>query len=135
MDYISPIIRKQILEWKDVNLACLLTPKYEVPNVRSLQSEGLVVELSSPHDVCLDHHLTLDEFNKAFRKYRNVLCKPYRQSKDEMEQHEADINEIAHNYGPTFYIYHKSFSAKAANVIVEHNVVINGAKEDDRMLH
>jgi hypothetical protein len=135
MDYVSPIIRKQILEWKDVNLACLLTPKYEVPNVRSLQSEGLVVELSSPHDVRLDHHLTLDEFNKAFRKYRNVLCKPYPQSKDEMEQHEADINEIAHNYGPTFYIYHKSFSAKAANAIVEHNVVINGAKEDDRMLH
>ena len=43
MDYLSPTIRKQIIEGKDVNLACLLTPKYEVPNVRSLQSEGLVV--------------------------------------------------------------------------------------------
>lgn len=82
-------IRKQILEGKDVNLACLLTPKYEIPNVHSLQSEGLVVELSS-RDVRLDHHLTLDEFNKAFRKYRNVLCKPYPQRKDEMEQYEAD---------------------------------------------
>jgi hypothetical protein len=93
MDYVSPTIRKQILEGKDVNLACLL-----------------VVELSS-RDVRLDHHLTLDEFNKAFRKYRNVLCKPYPQRKDEMEQYEADTNEIAHNYGPRFYIYHKSFSA------------------------
>ena len=89
MDYVSPTIRKQILEGKDVNLACLLTPKYEIPNVHSLQSEGLVVELSS-RDVRLDHHLTLDEFNKAFRKYRNVLCKPYPQRKDEMEQYEAD---------------------------------------------
>ena len=52
-----------------------------------------------------------------------------------MEQYEADINEIAHNYGPMFYIYHKSFSAKAANAIVEHNVVINWAKVDDRMLN
>jgi hypothetical protein len=43
MDYVSPTIRKQILEGKDVNLACLLTPKYEIPNVHSLQS---VVELS-----------------------------------------------------------------------------------------
>ena len=52
-----------------------------------------------------------------------------------MEQYEADINEIAHNYGPRFYIYHKSFSAKAANAIVEHNVVINWAKVDDRILN
>ena len=43
MDYVSPTIRKQILEGKDVNLACLLTPKYEVPNVRPLQSDWLVV--------------------------------------------------------------------------------------------
>ena len=63
MDYVSPTIRKQILEGKNVNLACLLTPKYEIPNVHSLQSEGLVVELSSPLDARLDHHLTLDEFN------------------------------------------------------------------------
>ena len=43
MDYVSPTIRKQILEGNDVNLACLLTPKYEVPNVRPLQSDWLVV--------------------------------------------------------------------------------------------
>ena len=55
------------------------------------------MELSS-RDVCLDHHLTLDEFNKVFRKYRNVLCKLYPQPKDEMEQYETDIDEIAHNY-------------------------------------
>jgi len=60
MDYVSPTIRKQILEGKDVNLACLLTPKYELPNVRSVQSEVLVVELSFPRDVRLEHHLTLD---------------------------------------------------------------------------
>jgi hypothetical protein len=72
----------------------------------------------------LDHRLTLDEFNKAFRKNSNVLCKPYPQRRDEKDQYEADINEIAHNYGPRLYIYHKSFSAKAANAIVEHNVLV-----------
>jgi hypothetical protein len=31
LDYVSPTLRKQILEGKDINLALLLYPKNEVP--------------------------------------------------------------------------------------------------------
>jgi hypothetical protein len=44
-------------------------------------------------------------------------------------------NDIATNYGPKFYRYHKMFSAKAANAIIEHNIAINWGKVDDRLLH
>lgn len=135
MDFVAATVRKQIVEGKDVNLACLLTPKYDNPQSRTLQSEGLTVELSTPKDLRLEYNLSLDEFNKAFRKYRNILCKVYPQRRDELDQYEADINDIAHIYGSRFYTYHKMFSAKAANAIIEHNVVISWAKVDDRLLH
>lgn len=135
MDHVAPSIKKQILEGKDVNLATLLAPKYDLPQAQTMQSGGLTVELSSKKDVRLDHNLTLDEFNRAFRKYRNVMCKTYPQRKTELEQYETDINDIAYNYGPCFYKYHKMFSAKAAMAIQEHNIVINWSKIDERLLN
>ena len=135
LDYVSPTLRKQILEGKDINLALLLYPKNEVPQTRTTFSEGLTVELSAPKDTRIEQCLTLDEFNKAFRKYRNIICKVYPQRRDELDQYEADINDIATNYGPKFYRYHKMFSAKAANAIIEHNIAINWGKVDDRLLH
>ncbi|CAG2251370.1 unnamed protein product [Mytilus edulis] len=97
--------------------------------------EGLTVELSAPKDPRLEKTLTLDEFNKAFRKFRNIICKVYPQRRDELDQYEADINDIAYNYGQRFYKYHKLFSAKAATAIIEHNIAINWGKVDDRLLH
>ncbi|CAG2227598.1 unnamed protein product [Mytilus edulis] len=110
MDYVSTSLRKQILE-------------------------GLTVELSAPKDPRLEKTLTLDRFNKAFRKFRNIICKVYPQRRDELDQYEADINDIAYNYGQRFYKYHKLFSAKAATAIIEHNIAINWGKVDDRLLH
>ncbi|CAG2191765.1 unnamed protein product [Mytilus edulis] len=135
MDYVSTSLRKQILEGKDINLSLLLYPKNEVPQTRTVFSEGLTVELSAPKDPRLEKTLTLDEFNKAFRKFRNIICKVYPQRRDELDQYEADINDIAYNYGQRFYKYHKLFSAKAANAIIEHNIAINWGKVDDRLLH
>jgi hypothetical protein len=77
LDYVCPTLRKQMLEGKDINLVLLLYPKNEVPQTRTIFSEGLTVELSAPKDTRLEQCLTLDEFNKAFRKYRNIICKVY----------------------------------------------------------
>ena len=68
LDYVSPTLRKQILEGKDINLALLLYPKNEVPQTRTIFSEGLTVKLSPPKDTRLEQCITIDEFNKAFRK-------------------------------------------------------------------
>jgi hypothetical protein len=37
--------------------------------------------------------------------------------------YEADINEIAHIYGPCFYTYYTLLYAKAAAAITEHNIL------------
>ncbi|CAG2189577.1 unnamed protein product [Mytilus edulis] len=135
MDFVAPSIKKQIIEGRDINLATLLAPKYDIPQNQTMQSRGFTVELSSKKDVRLDHNLSIEEFNRAFRKYRNIMGKAFPQKKVELEQYEADINEISQNYGPCFYTYHKMFSAKAAAAIVEHNIVINWSKVDDKLLN
>ena len=53
----------------------------------------------------------------------------YPQRRDEFDQYEPDINDIATNYGPKLYFYHM-FSANAANAIIEHNIAINWGKVD-----
>ena len=126
---------RSLREGKDINLALLLYPKNEVPQTRTIFFEGLTVQLSAPNDTRLEHCLTLDEFNKAFRKYRNIICKVYRQRRDELDQYEADINDIATNYDLKFYRYHKICSAKAPNAIIEHSIAINWEKVDYRLLH
>lgn len=135
MDFVAPAVKKQILEGKDVNLTILLSSKYDLPQQHTMQSGGLTVELNTKKDIRLGHNLSLEEFNRAFRKYRNIMCKAYPHRKAELEQYEADINEIAHNYGPCFYTYHKMFSAKAAAAITEHNILINWSKVDDKLLN
>ena len=54
----------------------------------------------------------------------------YPQRRDEFDQYEPDINDIATNYSPKLYFYHKMCSAKAANAIIEHNIAINWGKVD-----
>jgi hypothetical protein len=68
LDYVSLTLRKQILEGKNINLALLLYPKNEVPQTRTIFSEALTVTLSPPKDTRLEQCITIDEFNKAFRK-------------------------------------------------------------------
>ena len=135
MDFVAPSIKKQIIEGRDINLATLLAPKYDIPQNQTMESRGFTVELSSKKDVRLDNNLSIEEFNRAFRKYRNIMGKAFPQRKVELEQYESDINEISQNYGPCFYTYHKMFSAKAAAAIVEHNSVINWSKVDDKLLN
>ncbi|CAC5385360.1 unnamed protein product [Mytilus coruscus] len=100
-----------------------------------MQSREFTVELSSKKDVRLDHNLSIEEFNRAVRKYRNIMGKAYLRKKVELEQYEADIIEVSQNYGPCFYTYHKMFSDKAAAAIVEHNIVINWLKVYDKLLN
>ena len=137
MDCVAPSIKKQILEGKDVNLAILLSSKYDLPqqHTDTMQSGVLTVELNTKKDIRLKHNLSLEEFNHAFRKFRSIMCKAYPHRKAELEQYEADINKIAHIYGPCFYSYHKMFSAKAVAAITEHNIIINWSKVDDKLLN
>ena len=118
MDFVAPSIKKQILEGKDVNLTILLSSKYDLPQQHTMQSGGLTIELNTKKDVRLEHNLSLEEFNRAFRKYRSYHVQSLSTQKGRIR---ADINEITHNYGPCFYTYHKMFSAKA---IVNYSAIL-----------
>ena len=83
MDFVAPPVKKQILEGKDVNLTILLSSKYDLPQQHTMQSGGLTVELNTKKDVRLEHNLSLEEFNRAFRKYRNIMCNAYPHRKAE----------------------------------------------------
>ena len=52
----------------------------------------------------------------------------YPQRRDEFDQYETDINDIATNYAQIYISITKCFSAKAANAIIEHNIAINWGK-------
>ena len=86
IDCVAPSVKKQILKGKDVNLAILLSSKYDLPQQHTMQSGGLTVELNTKKDVRLEHNLSLEEFNLAFRKYRSIMCKAYLHRKAELEQ-------------------------------------------------
>jgi hypothetical protein len=51
-----------------------------------MQSGGLTVELNTKKDVRLENNLSLEELNRAFRKYRNIMCNAYPHRKAELEQ-------------------------------------------------
>ena len=135
MDCVPPYVKKQILEGKDVNLAILLSSKCDLPQQHTMQYGGFILELNTTKDVILEHNFSLEEFNRTFRKYRSIMCKAYPHTKSELERYEADINEIAHIYGPCFYTYYTLLYAKAAAAITEHNILINLSKVDDKLLN
>jgi hypothetical protein len=99
-----------------------LLTKCDLPQQHTMQYGGLIVELNTTKDAILEHNFSFEEFNRTFRKYRSIMCKAYPHTKSELERYEADINEIAHIYGPCFYTL---LYAKAAAAIREHNILVN----------
>ena len=76
VDTVSPALRSAILDSKDVNLACLLIPHFDLGEYsRYTRVDGcqhLLRPLSS--DPRLNRNLTLSEFVSSFNKYRNIMC-------------------------------------------------------------
>ena len=134
-DMVSKNMRKQILEGKEINFACLLVPHYDTPQKNIIQSGSLTVQLQTQKDPRLNQNLTIDEFNLAFYKFKNVMTKAYPSRKADLDVYQMDIGEISRNYGPQFYLYHKMFVTKAAAAIAEHNLVCLWSKVDEKLLN
>ncbi|CAG2252701.1 unnamed protein product [Mytilus edulis] len=75
LDIISPALKKQIIEGRDVNLAGLLMKDYESVQAAStlLTSSGLEINLPGKKDIRLHRTLTIKEFVCAFGKYKRVI--------------------------------------------------------------
>ena len=127
-------VRAAILEGKDVNLATLLMPNFDLGEY-SRYSESDRAQFLRPlsSDPRLNRNLTLAEFISAFNKYRNIMCEVW-DRRQELDAYEAMVVGIAsHIEGTSFYEYHKAFAARAAALIVQHNVKIDWAVRDNGM--
>jgi len=126
-DVVSPSLRKQILEGKDVNLACLLISDYEI---------SYKLKHDNKFDNRLSRNLTITEFMTAFGKYKRVMSSVYPQRRAELDDYEANILEIYNYYGSSkFYEYHKMFAAKSAAALREDNIVVDWSQRDKDLLY
>ena len=134
VDIISPSIQKQIIDGKDVNLASLLIPNYETPQVHSVAANGLELNISGKPDPRLNRKLTIQEFIKAFGKFKRVMSSVYPDRRAELDAYEDEIIDISNFYGDRFYDYHKLFSAKSAALLRERRIKVDWSKRDRDLL-
>ena len=99
MELLSPTLRKNIIEGKDVNLASLFIPYYDT-------------SLPDKDDGHLKRSLSITEFITAFGKYKRVMCQAYPERCDELDQYESIIVGLHGLYGDRYYEYHKLFPSK-----------------------
>ena len=130
VEIVPTAVRSAILDGKDVNLAALLIPNFDLGEYsRYADDSQFLRPLSS--DPRLNRNLTLAEFITAFNKYRNIMCEAWDRRK-ELDAYEAIVVGIASRIeGTSFYEYHKAFSARAAALIQQHNVKIDWAVRDN----
>ncbi|VDI54261.1 Hypothetical predicted protein [Mytilus galloprovincialis] len=134
VDIISPSIQKQIIDGKDVNLASLLIPNYETPQIHSVAANGLELNISGKPDPRLNRKLTIQEFIKAFGKFKRVMSSVYPDRRAELDAYEDEIIDISNFYGDRFYDYHKLFSAKSAALLRERRIKVDWSKRDRDLL-
>ena len=136
VEVVPTAVRAAILDGKDVNLAMLLMPNFDLGEYsRYSESESDHAQFLRPlsSDPRLNRNLTLAEFITAFNKYRNIMCEIW-DRRQELDAYEAMVVGIASRIeGTSFYEYHKAFSARAAALIVQHNVKIDWAVRDNGM--
>ncbi|XP_044133871.1 uncharacterized protein LOC122932142 [Bufo gargarizans] len=128
--FVRPSIKKDILEGKDVNLASLLITSHDVTENKSFGCSELSVVLKAK-DPRLSRKLTLAEFVLAFSLFRDVVCSASPNRREELDIYLYRVVDLAHKYGGTaFYDYHRSFSAKAAAIWAQFQVVTDWSNID-----
>ncbi|CAC5419421.1 unnamed protein product [Mytilus coruscus] len=94
VDIISPTLQKQIIEGKDINLASLLIPKYECPQTNNILANGIELYVSGKPDPRLNRKLFLQEFIRAFGKYKRVMTTVFPDRRAELDAYQDDIIDI-----------------------------------------
>ena len=127
IDIVSPSLQCQIIEGKDVNLASLLIPNYECPKSLTAIADNIEVNIPGKPDIRLNRALSIQEFIKAFGKFKRIMSAAYPDRRTELDVYGEDIIDISNFYGQVFYDYHKMFSAKSATLLREHHVKVDDA--------
>jgi hypothetical protein len=130
---VSPHIRSNIIQGKDINLASLLLPSPAVD--RKMVDCGDVAVLLKTSDPRLQRNLSFAEFVIAFSIFRDILCQVFPDRREELDLYLAMMADFNQRYGGTlFYEYHKSFSAKSASFILLFNSRLDWSVTDTELL-
>ena len=133
VETVSPAIRRQVIEGKDVNLAVLLIPYYTGPMTNDEKIDTYYCSNRKP-DPRLNKCLNISEFIQAFGSYKNIMCEAFPNRRHELDLYEREIVNMASRYpGAGFYDYHKQFSAKAASYLKNHNWKLDWSKRDSQL--
>ncbi|CAG2241264.1 unnamed protein product [Mytilus edulis] len=133
LDIISPALKKQIIEGRDVNLAGLLMKDYESVQAAStlLTSSGLEINLPGKRiSGFIERSLLKNSY--ALLANISVMCRVFPQRSEELDCYLANILQIESSYGEKIYEYHKLFAAKAATALRDFKVKFDwGVKDND----
>ena len=134
VEIVSPHLRSQIIAGKDINLALLLMPNTETTSEhRRVDFDGMEYAMK-PGDPRLSKNLTLGEFIVAFAIYKNIICEVMPHRREELDQFERDVVEMANQFGGTrFYDYHKAFTAKAAALLHQRHIKVDWSIRDNSL--
>ena len=133
VETVSPAIRRQVIEGKDVNLAVLLIPYYTGPMSNDEKIDTYYCSNQKP-DPRLNKCLNISEFIQAFGTYKNIMCEAFPNRRHELDLYEREIVNMASRYpGAGFYDYHKQFSAKDASYLKNHNWKLDWSKRDSQL--
>lgn len=132
IDIVSDSLKRKIWEGRDVNLASLLIPKYEVN--KSVPEIAMGLNVLESVDPRLHKSLTISEFITAFGKYKRIMCTRFPERRVELDRYEGNIVEISNVYGQKFYDYHTQFSARAAAALHDLNIKVDWSIKDNALL-
>ena len=131
--FVSVSLKKDILAGKDINMASLLIPNFKEATPREMTIGEDSFNIKPASDRRLTRSLTLDEFSTAFIRYQDILCEVYPDRRRELSQYLSAIINMANQYGGVgFYEYHKQFSFKASQYLVQQGIKIDwGIRDND----
>ncbi|CAC5380685.1 unnamed protein product [Mytilus coruscus] len=95
VDIVSTALQKQIIQGKDINLASLLIPSFESPQSHTILADGMEINVGNKPDPRLNRQLTIQEFIKAFGKFKRVMTSAFPGRRFELDAYEEDIIEIS----------------------------------------
>ena len=99
IDVMSDTVRRNITNGKYINLACLLLPEFDIPNLTTNDFSGLELLCQGRRDHRLDKSLSFTQFYQAFCIYKCIMCEAFPQHRLELDLYEADIGNIYQHYG------------------------------------
>lgn len=124
VETVSPGLRTRIIQGRDVNVASLLIPYYDVGSS----------DKSTKADPRLNKCLTIGEFIHAFGVYKHVMCRAFPRRRTELDLYEREIVSMASRYpGSGFYDYHRQFSLQAAANLRYNNICTDWSVRDNNL--